>query len=90
MYLLLLSKPLAVTLDSTCFKTASSSNFASNSISWAEASIGVLNHQVRYILKDHPANLMNQGALVIVKASGKAPTHPRLVCIHNDEWTEVR
>ena len=32
---------------------------------------------------------MNQGALVIVKASGKAPTHPRLVCIYGNEWTEV-
>ena len=32
---------------------------------------------------------MNQGALVIVKASGKALTHPRLVCVHNDQWTEV-
>ena len=32
---------------------------------------------------------MNQGALVIIKASGRAPTHPRLVCIYNDEWTEV-
>ena len=68
---------------------ASSSNFASNSISWAEASIGVPNHQVCYISKDHPANPMNQGALVIIKASRRAPTHPRLVCIYNDEWTEV-
>ena len=68
---------------------ASSLNFASNSISWAEASIGVPNHQVHYIAKDHPANPTNQGALVIVKASGRAPTHPRLVCVHNDKWTEV-
>ena len=26
---------------------------------------------------------------MIVKASGRAPTHPRLVCVHNDKWTEV-
>ena len=68
---------------------ASSLNFASNSISWAEASIGVPNHQVCYIPKEHPANPMNQGALVIVKASRRAPTHPRLVCVYNNKWTEV-
>ena len=33
---------------------------------------------------------MNQGALIIVKPSGKAPMHPRLVCIYKDEWTEVQ
>ena len=33
---------------------------------------------------------MNQGALIIIKPSGKAPTHPRLVCIYKDEWTEVQ
>ena len=68
---------------------ASSSNFASNIISWAEASIGVPNHWVCYIPRDHPANPTDRGALVIVKASGKAPTHPRLVCVYNNEWTEV-
>ena len=68
---------------------ASSSNFALNSISWAEASIGVPNHQVHYISRDHPANPTNWEAFVIVKASGRALTHPRLVCVHNDEWTEV-
>ena len=68
---------------------ASSLKFASNIISWAEAPIGVPNHQVHYIPRDHPANLTDQGALVIVKASGRAPTHPRLVCIYNDKWTEV-
>ena len=26
---------------------------------------------------------------MIVKASRRAPTHPRLVCVHNDKWTEV-
>ena len=69
---------------------ASSLTFPSNIISWAEASSGVPNHQVCYIPKDHPANLMNQGALIIVKPSGKAPTHPRLVCIYKDKWTEVQ
>ena len=68
---------------------ASSSKFALNTISWAEASIGVPNQQVCYITKDHPANPTNWEALVIVKASGKAPTHPRLVCIYRDKWTEV-
>ena len=33
---------------------------------------------------------MNQGALIIVKPSGRAPTHPRLVCVYKDEWTEVQ
>ena len=69
---------------------ASSSTFPSNTISWAEASSGVPNHQVHYIPKDHPANPMNRGALIIVKPSGKAPTHPRLVCIYKDKWTEVQ
>ena len=64
--------------------------FPSNIISWAEASSGVPNHQVCYIPRDHPANLMNWGALIIVKPSRKAPTHPRLVCIYKDEWTEVQ
>ena len=27
--------------------------------------------------------------LIIVKASGKALTHPRLVCVYKDEWSEV-
>ena len=26
---------------------------------------------------------------MIVKASAKAPTHPRLVCVYNDKWTKV-
>ena len=69
---------------------ASSLTFPLNTISWAEASSGVPNHQVCYIPRDHPANLMNQGALIIVKPSRKAPTHPRLVCIYKDEWTEVQ
>ena len=30
-----------------------------------------------------------KGALIIVKASRKAPTHPRLVCVYKDEWSEV-
>ena len=68
---------------------ASSLKFASNTISWAEAFIGVPNQWVHYITKDHPANPTNQGVLVIVKASGKALTHPRLVCIYGDKWTEV-
>ena len=68
---------------------ACSSNFALNIISWEEASIGVPNHQVCYIPRDHPANPTYQGALVIVKASRRVPTHPRLVCIYNNEWTEV-
>ena len=68
---------------------ASSSNFALNIISWEEASIGVPNHQVHYIPRDHLANPMNWGALVIVKASRRAPTHLRLVCIYKDKWTEV-
>ena len=33
---------------------------------------------------------MNQGALIITKPSGKAPTHPRLVCVYKDKWTEVQ
>ena len=33
---------------------------------------------------------MNQGALIIVKPSGKAPTHPRLVCVYKDKWTKVQ
>ena len=33
---------------------------------------------------------MNQGALIIIKSSRKAPTHPRLVCVYKDEWTEVQ
>ena len=69
---------------------ASSPTFLSNIISWAEASSGVPNCQVRYISRDHPANLTNRGALIIVKPSGKALTHPRLVCIYKDEWTEVQ
>ena len=64
--------------------------FPSNTISWAEASSGVPNHQVCYIPRDHPANPTNRGALIIVKPSRKAPTHPRLVCIYKDEWTEVQ
>ena len=24
-----------------------------------------------------------------MKASGRVPTHPRLVCVHRDEWTEA-
>ena len=68
---------------------ASSLNFALNIISWTEASTGVPNHQVQYIPRDHPANLTEQEALVIVKASGKVPTHPRLVCVYNNEWIEV-
>ena len=28
--------------------------------------------------------------MIIVKPSRKAPTHPRLVCIYKDEWTEVQ
>ena len=64
--------------------------FPSNIISWAEASSGVPNHQVQYISRDHPANLTDQGALIIVKPSGKAPTHPKLVCIYKDKWTEVQ
>ena len=71
-------------------KMASSPTFLSNIISWAEASSGVPNHQVQYISRDHPANPMNRGALIIVKPSRKAPTHPRLVCIYKDEWTEVQ
>ena len=69
---------------------ASSSMFPSNIISWAEASSGVPNHQVCYIPRDHPANPTNQGALIIVKPSRKAPTHPRLVCVYKDKWTEVQ
>ena len=69
---------------------ASSSAFPSNIISWAEASSGVPNHQVHYIPRDHPANPTNQGVLIIVKPSGKAPTYPRLVCVYKDKWTEVQ
>ena len=68
---------------------ASALSFPSNIISWAEASTGVPNHQVRYIPRDHPANPMNQGVLIIVKASRKAPTHLRLVCVYKDEWSKV-
>ena len=69
---------------------ASSLNFPLNIISWAEASSRVPNHWVCYILRDHLANPMNWGALIIIKPSGKAPTHPRLVCVYKDEWTEVQ
>ena len=69
---------------------ASSLAFPSNVISWAEASSGVPNHRVCYIPRDHPANPTNQGALIIVKPSGKAPTHPKLVCIYKDKWTKVQ
>ena len=69
---------------------ASSSMFPLNIISWAEALSGVPNHQVHYIPKDHPANPTSQGAPIIVKPSRKVPTHPRLVCIYKDEWTEVQ
>ena len=68
---------------------ASGLSFPLNIISWAEASIGVPNQQVWYIPRDHPANPTDQGALIIVKASRKAPTHPRLVCIYKDKWSEV-
>ena len=68
---------------------ASSSNFASNIISWEEASIGVLNHWVCYITRDHPANLTDWGALVIVAASGRALSQLRLVCIYKNKQTEV-
>ena len=65
-------------------------NFPSNIISWNEASTGVLNHQVHYVTRDHPANKTGQGALIIVSANGKAPSHPKLVCVYKDKWTEVQ
>ncbi|KAH9980445.1 hypothetical protein BJV74DRAFT_887849 [Russula compacta] len=53
------------------------------------ATEGRRNHRVWYISKEHPANPTDRDIQIIITARGKAPTNPKLVCIHDNKWKEV-